>query len=200
MPIFGKKGKGLDSLKPDEVEALIVETKTEISLLQKESDRSHEKFNQLIAEGSKSSGSRRVQIARELESLERKIKNNENRIVEHMNDMELLEEVKESKKIKTQSSVTSVLSNTDTGKLKNQMLQGKTKTKVNQLKRNELLNTVRDLDIDDEEQLSGSNKYMEMFKEMDRNDTSLEPGRLKQEKKDQNLSQETDKKTEKEEE
>jgi hypothetical protein len=195
MPIFGKKGKGLDSLNLDEVEALIVETKTEISLLQKESDRSHEKFNQLMSEGSKSSGSRRVQIARELDTLERRIKNNEHQIVERMNDMELLEQVKDSKKIRNQTGVTSVLSNTDSGKLKSQILQGKTKTKVNQNKRDELLNTVRDLDIDQDEQVDGQNKYMEMFREMDRHDTSLEPGRSKLEKRNQDISEENERKT-----
>ncbi len=200
MPIFGKKVKGLDSLSPDQIDALIIETKTEVSLIEKDLERSHAKFNQLMAEGAKSSGSGRLQIARDLETIERKIKTGERKIAEHMNDMELLEEVKESKKSKSETSITTVLSNTDSGKLKSQMLQSKTKGKVNQQKRNELLNTVRDLDIDDEEELKGTNKYMEMFREMDRHDTSLEPGTTKADKKEQHSSEESVNKTQEEQE
>ncbi|MHB1440859.1 MAG: hypothetical protein ACYCSO_08525 [Cuniculiplasma sp.] len=185
MPFINiRKPKGLESLSPDELENLIQQTKTEISLLEKDNERRQEKFNTLMKEGSKVSGSKRVQIAKELETLERKIHSNEKEISTRTKRIELIEEVKESKTSVSPSSVDTILSNTNTAAIRNEILITKTKKKVENQKTDDLLNTVRDLQIDDDEGTSvlGS-KYMEMFKEMDRNDNTLKPGKINKEKK-----------------
>ncbi len=194
MPLFGKgKSKGLENLGVDDLENLILESKTEISLLEKDIDRKQEKFNSLMSEGSKTSGSKRIQIAQELETLERKIKDNERKIVDHTKNLELLEEVKESKSSKSPSSINTILSNTDSSKLKSTILKTKTQGKVTQNKRDSILDTVRDLQVDDDEDKAPlGNKYLNMFKEMDKNDSSLEPS------KSNYVSKESEKKKESE--
>ena len=181
MPLFNsRKPKGLESLSPDEIESLIQQTRTEISLIEKDNERKQEKFNSLMKEGSKASGSKRVQIAQELELLERKIHTNENQILNHTKKIELMQEVKESKTSVSPSSVDNIISKTNSNAIKTNILQSKTKNKVALQKTDDLLNTVRDLQIEDDQGASvmGS-KYMEMFKEMDRNDNSLKPGKVK---------------------
>ncbi len=181
MPLFNsRKPKGLESLSPDEIESLIQQTRTEISLIEKDNERKQEKFDSLMKEGSKSSGSKRIQIAQELELTERKIHSNENKILENTKKIELMQEVKESKTSISPSSIDSILSRTDSNAIKSSILKTKTKTKVTSQKTDDLLNTVRDLQIEDEEgsAVMGS-KYMEMFKEMDKNDNSLKPNKLK---------------------
>jgi hypothetical protein len=183
-----KKGKGLDSLKSDEIETLIQQSRTEISLLEKDNERKQERFDSLMKEGAKTSGSKRIQIAQDLETLERDIKSNELEIRNHSENIELMMKVKESKTARSSSSIDSILANTRTEVIKNEILSRKTKRKVTQRKTNELLNTVRDLQDDDENDINiKGNKYMEMFKEMDRNDSSLKPINLvkESEKKDE---------------
>ena len=179
MPLFNsRKPKGLESLSPDELENLIQQTRTEISLIEKDNERKQEKFYSLMKEGSKVSGSKRVQIAQELELLERKIHSNENQILNHTKRIELMQEVKESKTSVSPSSIDTIISRTDSNAIKTNILQSKTKSKVALQKTDDLLNTVRDLQIEDDQGASvmGS-KYMEMFKEMDRMTTHLNLGK-----------------------
>ena len=194
MPIFNsRKPKGLESLSPDEIESLIQQTRTEISLLEKDNERKQEKFNSLMKDGSKASGSKRVQIAQELELLERKIHTNENQILNHTKKIELMQEVKESKTSVSPSSVDNIISKTNSNAIKTNILQSKTKNKVALQKTDDLLNTVRDLQIEDDQGASvmGS-KYMEMFKEMDRNDNSLKPGKVKKTETEEDDSENTE--------
>jgi hypothetical protein len=194
MPLFNsRKPKGLESLSPDELENLIQQTRTEISLIEKDNERKQEKFNSLMKEGSKVSGSKRVQIAQELELLERKIHSNENQILNHTKRIELMQEVKESKTSVSPSSIDTIISRTDSNAIKTNILQSKTKSKVALQKTDDLLNTVRDLQIEDDQGASvmGS-KYMEMFKEMDRNDNSLKPGKVKKSDVEENTGEDTE--------
>ena len=194
MPLFNsRKPKGLESLSPDELENLIQQTRTEISLIEKDNERKQEKFNSLMKEGSKVSGSKRVQIAQELELLERKIHSNENQIMNHTKRIELMQEVKESKTSVSPSSIDTIISRTDSNAIKTNILQSKTKSKVALQKTDDLLNTVRDLQIEDDQGASvmGS-KYMEMFKEMDRNDNSLKPGKVKKSDVEENTGEDTE--------
>ncbi len=194
MPLFNsRKPKGLESLSPDELENLIQQTRTEISLIEKDNERKQEKFNSLMKEGSKVSGSKRVQIAQELELLERKIHSNENQIMNHTKRIELMQEVKESKTSVSSSSIDTIISRTDSNAIKTNILQSKTKSKVALQKTDDLLNTVRDLQIEDDQGASvmGS-KYMEMFKEMDRNDNSLKPGKVKKSDVEENTGEDTE--------
>lgn len=194
MPLFNsRKPKGLESLSPDELENLIQQTRTEISLIEKDNERKQEKFNSLMKEGSKVSGSKRVQISQELELLERKIHSNENQIMNHTKRIELMQEVKESKTSVSPSSIDTIISRTDSNAIKTNILQSKTKSKVALQKTDDLLNTVRDLQIEDDQGASvmGS-KYMEMFKEMDRNDNSLKPGKVKKSDVEENTGEDTE--------
>ena len=71
-----------------------------------------------MKDGSKASGSKRVQIAQELELLERKIHTNENQILNHTKKIELMQEVKESKTSVSPSSVDNIISKTNSNAIK----------------------------------------------------------------------------------
>ncbi|MCL4330013.1 MAG: hypothetical protein M1533_03315 [Candidatus Thermoplasmatota archaeon] len=193
MKFFRKKD--VTDLSPEQADERIVQIETQVSLLGKERDRKKAEFDKLFKEGASASGTRRADIAHELSRLERSIKDLDKRMKIYRDNIDIIEEVKLAKS-QTKEAGSDIIMNANPEDIKDIMIKNRSREKVNDRKRGELLQGISDVKSTEEESTSESeNKFMKLFSEMDKNKENLLPGS----KEKSTQSEESEKSQEKEE-
>ena len=174
MKIFRRNNKDLSQITPEEADKKIIETETKLTLLEKERDRKKKEFDDLFKEGANTSGSRRANIAQELSRKERMIQDLDKNMKMYREDIDIYEEIKWAK---TQINDPSrdVIANTDPNKITNIMIEKRSREAVNGKKRGEMLRSISDVRATDDATSEDENKFLKIFKEMDKSKENLSP-------------------------
>ncbi|MGP6206815.1 hypothetical protein ACNF42_02100 [Cuniculiplasma sp. SKW3] len=181
MKILNRNKDGdIDSMSPEALDKLIIEAESNLTILEKERDRKKTKYDQLFKEGVESSDSRRRNIAHELESIEKDIAGIDKRMKSYRDTVRILNEVKRAKTTSVDPTE-KIINRMDPAKVKDILLQSKSVEKLNERKRESLLSSIDDVSSLDDDEKDEENKYMEIFREMDKSKENLSPGRSKQE-------------------
>ena len=174
------KNNDIESMSPEALDKLVIEAESNLTILEKERDRKKTKYDQLFKEGVESSDSRRRNIAHELESIEKDIAGIDKRMKSYRDTVRILNEVKRAKTTNVDNTEV-LIEKMDPAKVKSILIQSKSVEKLNERKREALLSSIDDVSSLDEEEKDEENKYMEIFREMDKSKENLSPGRSKQE-------------------
>ncbi len=187
------KGKDVKSMTPEQAEKLIIEAESNLTLLEKERDRKKAKYDELFKQGVEASDSRRMNIAHELEFIEKDISGIDKRMKSYRETIRILQEIKSAKSMKTELP-DQLIDMMDPAEVKNLLIQSKSAEKLSQRKRESVLSSIDDVSGLDEEEKGEENKYMQIFREMDRSREDLSPNREKTSPKEKESS--TDKEEE----
>jgi hypothetical protein len=174
------KNNDIESMSPEALDKLVIEAESNLTILEKERDRKKTKYDQLFKEGVESSDSRRRNIAHELESIEKDIAGIDKRMKSYRDTVRILNEVKRAKTTNVDNTEV-LIEKMDPAKVKSILIQSKSVEKLNERKREALLSSIDDVSSLDDEEKDDENKYMEIFREMDKSKENLSPGRSKQE-------------------
>ena len=172
------KGKDVKSMTPEQAEKLIIEAESNLTLLEKERDRKKAKYDELFKQGVEASDSRRMNIAHELEFIEKDISGIDKRMKSYRETIRILQEIKSAKSMKTELP-DQLIDMMDPAEVKNLLIQSKSAEKLSQRKRESVLSSIDDVSGLDEEEKGEENKYMQIFREMDRSREDLSPNREK---------------------
>jgi hypothetical protein len=172
------KDNDIETMSPEALDKLIIENESNLTILEKERDRKKTKYDQLFKEGVEASDSRRRNIAHELESIEKDIADIDKTMKSYRDNVRILNAVKRAKTTNVNQDLPNGI---DPGKLKHILIQSKSVEKLNERKREALLSSIDDVSSLDDEEKDEENKYMEIFREMDKSKENLSPGRSKQE-------------------
>ena len=174
------KNNDIESMSPEALDKLVIEAESNLTILEKERDRKKTKYDQLFKEGVEASDSRRRNIAHELESIEKDIAGIDKRMKSYRDTVRILNEVKRAKTTNVDNTEV-LIEKMDPAKVKSILIQSKSVEKLNERKREALLSSIDDVSSLDDEEKDDENKYMEIFREMDKSKENLSPGRSKQE-------------------
>ncbi len=172
------KGKDVKSMTPEQAEKLIIEAESNLTLLEKERDRKKAKYDELFKQGVEASDSRRMNIAHELEFIEKDISGIDKKMKSYRETIRILQEIKSAKSRKTELP-DQLIEMMDPAEVKTLLVQSKSAEKLSQKKRESVLSSIDDVSALDEEEKGEENKYMQIFREMDRSREDLSPNREK---------------------
>ena len=174
------KGTDIKSMSPENVDKLVMEAESNLTILEKERDRKKAKYDELFKQGVDASDSKRRNLAHELEFIEKDIAGIDRRMKSYRDTVRILNEVKRAKTT-GQDTAEKIISGINPEELKSLLVQTKSEEKLNERKRENLLSNIDDVSSLDEEDNAEESKYMNIFREMDKNRENLSPTKTKEE-------------------
>ncbi|MCL4345640.1 MAG: hypothetical protein M1375_01145 [Candidatus Thermoplasmatota archaeon] len=174
------KDTDVESMSPEDLDKLVIEAESSLTILEKERDRKKARYDSLFKEGVDAPDSRRRNIAHELESIEKDIAGIDKSMKSYRDTVRILNEVKRAKTT-AQDPTEKFINRMDPAKVKGLLIESKSKEKLNERKRENLLSSIDDVSSLDDDEKGEESKYMDIFREMDKSRENLSPTKGKQE-------------------